>query len=83
VPFKYGVLATAWICWHGHGQILPTIITTLRSGANSVWATVFGRLLSIACGNIVSFKVREPDFAGFPSNKILLTRLCLLLHSEF
>ena len=67
VPFKCGVLATAWICWHCHRQILPAIITTLRSGVNSVWATVFGRLLSIACGNIVPFKVREPAFAGFLS----------------
>jgi hypothetical protein len=64
VPFKCGVLATAWICWHCHRQILPAIFTTLRSGVNSVWATVFGRLLSIACGNIVPFKVREPAFAG-------------------
>jgi hypothetical protein len=65
VPFKCGVLATAWICWHCHRQILPAIITTLRSGANSVWATVFGRLLSIVCGNIVPFKIREPAFVGF------------------
>ena len=65
VPFKCGVLATTWICWHCHRQILPAIITTLRSGVNSVWATVFGRLPSIACGNIVPFKVREPAFAGF------------------
>ena len=67
VPFKCGVLATTWICWHCHRQILPAIITTLRSGVNSVWATVFGRLPSIACGNIVPFKVREPAFAGFLS----------------
>ena len=67
VPFKCGVLATAWICWHCHRQTLPAIITTLHSGVNSVWATVFGRLLSIACGNIVPFKVREPAFAGFLS----------------
>jgi hypothetical protein len=40
---------------------------SLHSGVNSVWATVFGRLLSIACGNIVPFKVREPAFAGFLS----------------
>ena len=32
--------------------ILPAIITTLRFGANSVWATVFGRLLCIVLGNI-------------------------------
>ena len=30
VPFKCGVLATAWICWHCHRQILPAIITTLQ-----------------------------------------------------
>ena len=64
VPFKCGVLVTAWICWRCHRQILPEIITTVRSGVNSVWATVFGRLLSIACGNIVPFKVREQAFAG-------------------
>ena len=59
------------VFWSPHGfagvvidKFLPEIITTLRSGVNSVWATVFGRLLSIACGNIVPFKVREQAFAG-------------------
>ena len=37
------------------------------AGVNSVWATVFGRLLSIACGNIAPFNVRESAFAGFLS----------------
>ena len=66
VPFKCGVLATAWICWHCHRQFCQQSSQPF-AGVNSVWATVFGRLLSIACGNIVPSKVREPAFAGFLS----------------
>jgi hypothetical protein len=82
VPFKCGVLATAWICWHCHRQILPTIITTPRPGAHSVWATVFGRLLSIVGGNIVPFKIREPAFAGFSAHaQHILIRCTYILSS--
>jgi hypothetical protein len=70
------------VFWSPHGfagvvidKFLPEIITTLRSGVNSVWATVFGQLLRNVCGNIVPFKVREPAFAGFSKH--------LLMRSEF
>jgi hypothetical protein len=76
------------VFWPPHGfagividKILPAIFTTLHSGVNSVWATVFGRLLSIACGNIVPFKVREPAFAGFLS--ICSCASSLIRRSEF
>jgi hypothetical protein len=53
-------------------SILPTAITTPRSGAHSVWATVFGRLLSIVDGNIVLFKFVHQPSPAF-----------LLMHSIF
>jgi hypothetical protein len=81
VPFKCGSLATEWICWHCHRQILPAIITTLRSGANSAWATVFGRLLSIVCGNIVPFKIREPAFVGFSAHAQHILICCTYIFS--
>ena len=62
--------------------IMPTTITTPRSGAHSAWATVFGRLLSIVDGNIVLFTIREPAFASFSAHaQHILIRCTYILSS--